>query len=251
MFRLYNNDCANMQLENIKLIYLDPPFGSKREDKFYGATENFEEYLDYMRVRLEKLKTFMHPDGANIIVHIDQKASHYIKVMMDGVFGRENFLNHIVWCYTGPSVVKAYLPRKHDDLLWYGVGDYTFNQETISYQAKLKVGGNTSWNPDKKGTEEEYLAKGKKLEDWWVDIPSLCRNEKEKRETKYPTQKPLKLMSRIIKMFSNEGDTVYDPFMGSGSFLHAAIELNRQALGSDISDKAITLATERLSKIAK
>jgi adenine specific DNA methylase Mod len=178
MYTLYNNDCINLQLKNIKLIYLDPPFGSKKEDKFYGITETFEEYLSYMEARLQKLASFMDPKGSNILLHVDQKAVHYLKVIMDKIWGRANFRNHIVWCYTGPSVVKSYLPRKHDDILWYSTGEkYPFNQEMTEYQGKLKVGGNTSWNPDKKGSENEYLARGKKLEDWWIDIPSLCSNE--------------------------------------------------------------------------
>lgn len=248
MYKLYHNDSLDLQLKNIDLIYLDPPYADKKTDIYFGVGDTFEEYLNFIKLRLEKLSSFMKNDGSNIIIHIDWKAAAYIKVIADGIFGRENFRNSIAWCYSSPSVAKAHLPRKHDDLLWYGIGKYHFNQERIKYQGKLKVGGNTSWDSTKKGKESEYIAKGKLLEDWWLGPPSLCRNEKEKL---YPTQKPIALMTRIVNMFSNPGDLVYDPFMGSGSFLAAAMELKRESIGSDISDKAIALATERLSKLIK
>lgn len=231
-------------ISNVCLVYMDPPYGSKAEDRYYGVGETFKEYLEYIEERLFAIKVALHPEGSNLLVHIDQKASHYIKVMSDSIFGRENFQNEIVWCYTSPSVAKTHLPRKHDTLLWYGMGKYAFNQPYTPYADNFKIGGKTSWNPDV--DKDTYVNKGKKLEDYWTDIPSLCRNEKEKLG--YVTQKPEKLMKRIIESWSNEGDMVMDPYCGSGSFLSAAAQLKRDCIGLDINPDAIEITSKRLSK---
>jgi DNA modification methylase len=242
MIKLINRDCLDMtNIENVSLVYMDPPYSDKTEDKYYGVGDTFEEYLDYMKARLVSIKNVLHTNS-NVLVHVDQKSSHYLKVICDTIFGRSNFQNEIVWCYASPSVAKSHLPRKHDTILWYGIGEYAFNQPHVPYVGKLKVGGKTSWNPDAK--EEAYTDKGKKLEDWWTDIAALCRNESEKLG--YSTQKPIKLMNRIVETFSNPGDIVMDPFCGSGSLLEAAFRLDRSAIGLDISTAAIELASKRL-----
>lgn len=244
-YTLYHRDCLDMtSVANVRLVYLDPPYSCEGEDQFYPVGETFEEYLDYMEARLKSIKTVLHPEGANVVLHLDQKASHYLKVRGDQIFGRDNFRNEIAWCYSSPSVAKRWLPKKHDTLLWWGIGEYPFNQIRVPYTGKLKVGGKTAWAPDK--DTEEYLKKGKLLEDWWQDIPSLCRNEPEKQG--YKTQKPLALMKRVVEAFSNEGDMVCDPFMGSGSLLEAALELKREAIGMDISAEAVELVQKRLGQ---
>lgn len=244
-FEIFHLDSKDLTLTDpVKLIYLDPPYGSKQEDEYYGIGQTLEDYLDYMKERLQKLKTLMDPKGSNILIHVDWKAVHYLKVLCDSVFGRNNFQNEIIWCFSNPSVSKKHLPRKHQNILWYGLGNYPCNLPRTEYTAPLKVGGNTSWSK-KSLDDKSYLAKGKLLEDWWSDIPYLCRNEKEK--TGYATQKPVKLMERIINTFSNLGDRILDPFMGSGSFLEMGIKLNRYAIGCDISDKAIEIARKRLT----
>jgi DNA modification methylase len=249
-YSLYHQDCLEMTgITNVRLVYLDPPYSCRgtSEDIYYGVGETFEEYLDYMTARLRSIKTVLHPAGANVVLHLDQKASHYLKVRGDAIFGRDNFRNEIAWCYSSPSVAKRWLPKKHDSLLWWGVGDYPFNQVRVPYVGKLKVGGKTAWSPDK--DTDEYLERGKLLEDWWSDIPSLCRNEGERKQTgKYPTQKPLALMKRVVEAFSNENDLVMDCFMGSGSLLEAALNLKRNAVGMDINPEAIELVKKRLEK---
>jgi DNA modification methylase len=249
MHKLFHSDCISLNLKDLDLIYLDPPFSSVKEDKYFGYGENLDQYISYITARITKLETFANPAGFNILIHLDWRTVHYIKVEADKIFGRDNFRNEIVHCYSSPVNVTRHLPRKHDTILWYGIGDYHFNLPRIPHQGKLKVGGATSWNP-KAADEKEYLKRGKPLEDWWM-IPSLCRNEKERRDTKYPTQKPIALLKRIVETFSNPGDNVYDPFSGSGTTLAAAIELNRNAFGSDISEKAIKIASTRLEAIVK
>lgn len=249
MYKIINSDCINVELQDIDLIYLDPPFNGTKDgtnsDSWFGIEGNFENYLTYMEERIQHFHNWLAPTG-NFIIHADYKAIHYLKIICDRIFNRENFRNEIVWCYSNPSSVKSHLPRKHDNLLWYSKSNqYTFNQEYTAYQGKLNVGGKSGWK--EKQNVSEYLEGGKKLEDWWIDMPALCRNEKER--VGWKTQKPLKLMERIIKMFSREEETVCDPFCGSGSLLHAAILNRRNAIGVDISEEAIKIVTERLNSL--
>lgn len=242
----YNADCKDFyDDEKFSLIYLDPPYSCKVEDKYYGVGDTFHEYLMFMYERLVHLKTLLLPDS-NIIVHLDHKAVHNVRIMMDNIFDRENFKNEIIWCFSNPSVVKSHLPRKHQTLLWYGFGEYPFNPERIPYKMKMNVGGPTAWSKEKIPWEK-YEAKGKLLEDWWTDIPALCRNEGEK--TGYATQKPLALMRRVADLWSNPGQRVLDPFSGSGSFVVAAAGLNRNAVGVDVNQEAIQIAEKRLETI--
>lgn len=239
---IYNQDCIDLEFENkVDLVYMDPPYSSKIEDVYYGVGDNFEEFLQYMKYRLFHIYHLMK-DNSNILVHMDYKAIHYIKVIMDQIFGRNNFQNEIIWGFSSPSVASRYLPRKHQTILWYGMGNYTFNKIRIPYTSKLSVGGKASW-AKKDVDASKYVEKGKSLEDWWIDIPYLCRNESEK--VGYDTQKPLALAKRILEIFSNEGDTVLDPFMGSGTFPYQADKMNRNAIGCDISNKAIEIAKGR------
>lgn len=243
-YELHNTDCLNLSTTPVDLVYLDPPYSCKSEDSYYGVEQNIEDFVSYMRNRLQLLSTLMKPD-ANILVHMDYKAVHYIKVEMDKIFGRDNFRNEIIWCYSNPSQNTRYLPRKHNTILWYGMGKYTFNSPRIPYTSSLKVGGKTGWKQSTDTTS--YLEKGKLLEDWWTDIPALCRNEPEK--TGYATQKPNKLMQRIVEVYSNEGDRVLDPFCGSGSTLEACARLGRFPVGCDINPAAIELSRSRLDCI--
>lgn len=241
--QLIRRDCIDMSdISNVRLVYMDPPYSCRAEDKYYGVGDTFEEYLNYIKVRLESINKILCPFGANVLIHLDFKAVHYVKVIADKIFGRDNFQNEIAWCYASPSVAKTHLPRKHDTILWYGIGAYPFNQPHVPYVGKLKVGGKGAWNPD--ANEADYVEKGKKLEDWWTDIPALCRNETEK--VGYATQKPLKLMERCIETWSNKGDLVMDPYCGSGSFIHAAYELEREAIGMDMSHDALVIAEKRV-----
>lgn len=242
-YAIHLGDCLDYQgSDRFSLIYLDPPYSDSREDKYYGVGDTFHDYLAYMYDRLVHLKTLMLPDS-NIVIHVDYKAVANLRVMMDNLFGRENFKNEIIWCFSSPSVAQNHLPRKHNNLLWYGLGNYPFNPERIPYDPKINVGGKTSW-AKKKVSIDEYKQQGKLLEDWWSDIPALCRNETEK--TGWATQKPMKLMQRIVNIWSNEGQWVLDPFMGSGSFVDAASGMGRYAVGVDRDQKAVEIAEKRL-----
>ncbi len=244
-YDIRNIDCLNIEDDSFSLIYLDPPYSYKGEDSYYGVGDDFHEYLSFMYDRLSRLEEVLDENG-NIVVHVDYKAVHNIRVMMDSIFGRENFRNEIIWCYSNPSTVESHLPRKHDNLLWYGRGEYVFNPERIPHKTKMSVGGDAAWSKEKIPWEH-YRDKGKLLEDWWTDIPALCRNEKEK--TGYATQKPLALMKRVVSLWSNRGQRVLDPFCGSGSFLEAASRLGRVSVGCDVNQDAVEIAERRLDDI--
>lgn len=241
-YELQVTDCKDLVTEPVSLVYLDPPYSCESEDVYYGVGETFDGFLTYMKDRLLNIKKLMAKDS-NILVHMDGKAIHYIKVIMDELFGRDNFRNEIIWCFSNPANAKRWLPRKHNTILWYGMGNYVFNQPRIPYKTKMHVGGDSAWSKEKIPWEH-YEKKGKMLEDWWIDIPALCRNEPEK--TGYDTQKPLKLMQRVIEVWSNPQERVLDPFCGSGSFLEAGAILNRAVVGSDKNSKAIEIAKTRL-----
>jgi len=243
-FEFHNKDALDLSIDPVDLVYLDPPYSSESEDEYYGVGKDLKEFVEYMSERMKNLKKLMKPDS-NILVHMDYKAIHYIKVMMDEVFGRDNFRNEIIWCFSNPASAKRWLPRKHNSILWYGMGNYVFNQPRIPYKTKMNVGGAAAWSKEKIPWEQ-YEAKGKLLEDWWTDIPALCRNEPEK--TGYATQKPNKLMQRVVEIWSNPGDRVLDPFCGSGSLVEAAFSLGRHGIGSDKNPKAIEIAMKRLKE---
>lgn len=239
-YSVWVQDCLTLpkpQVEGARLLYLDPPYGPQGEDTYFGVGKDADAYLAYVVDRVQVLSSYMV--DYNVVVHVDPKYSHYLKVALDGVLGRENFKNEIVWCYSGPSVAKTHMPRKHDVLLWYGMGSYVYNPIYVPYVAGLRVGGGSAWSKEAKD-EAAYIARGKHLEDWWSDIPALVRNEKEKRG--YPTQKPQKLLDRTVTAFSNEGDLVVDPMMGSGTTLMSCMAHRRKFVGCDLNPEAVQMA---------
>lgn len=183
-----------------------------------------------MRNRLSMAKQLLAEDGS-IFVHLDFNESHYAKVLMDEIFGEENFKNNIVWCYTGPAGANNFLPRKHDDILYYGKSSTSkLNMPYVQHKSGVhntgQVFGNTESNDSFK---EETEARGKKLEDWWIDIYSTDRYRSE--AIGFTGQKPEKLMRRIIDMASEPGDIVLDYHLGSGTTAAVAHKMGRQYIG--------------------
>ena len=210
-------------------------------------------YLTMMTVRLIELHRVLKNTGS-IYLHCDPTASHYLKIVLDVVFGKQNFRNEIVWAYTGPSGAKKDFPRKHDIIFRYTkTDDYFFNPDAVKIpysEAFLKRRAYSEGEAGifkKKGEhkEEEFL-EGKIPPDWWDDIPSGGQVSSKER-LGYPTQKPEKLLERIIKASSNEGDLVLDPFCGCGTTVSVAERLNRQWVGIDITMLAINLIKKRLN----
>lgn len=240
---IIESDCLDVKQERLpdyRLVYVDPPYGPTGMDEYYGTCLDRPAYLSWLEKRLRHL-TFRHFDYS-IIVHVDPKMSHYVKVMMDSVFGYSNFVNEIVWFYCGPSNAARSLPRKHDVLLWYGMGEYKCNMQYIPYHS-LGTAAGSSWGGLSAEHRDELLRRGKKVEDVWIDIPALVRNEGEK--TGYPTQKPLALLDRVISLTTDPGDYVLDPMAGSGTTGLAASRLGRSYCLIDSSPEAVRIMKER------
>ena len=276
-----------MNSESVDLIYLDPPFNSKhdyaapigsqaagaafkdtwtlddvkiewideleaREPHLFhvilaAMTPSDKSYLVYMAMRLLEMRRILKPT-ASIYLHCDPTMSHYLKLLMDAVFGRGRFRNEIVWCYRGGGVPRNAFARKHDIILSYAMSNAsTFNRQYVPYseasQKLVKSRGGVSID----GIRRD-LARGAAMPDWWVDLNSLQTWSPER--TGYPTQKPLGLLDRIIRAGSNPGDLVFDPFCGCATTMVAAHSLgDRQWVGIDISPKAVDLVVERITNL--
>ena len=210
-------------------------------------------YLTAMAVRLFEMKRILKPTGS-IYLHCDPTASHYLKLVMDSLFGKKNFRNELVWGYpASPSAAKKDFPRKHDIILRYTKSDtFIFNDNSVrvayseSSMERIKYAANASTVMS--GTEIELNKNGKIPPSIWTDIQQSYRYRKE--HTGYPTQKPLKLLERIIQASSDEGDVVLDPFCGCATACVAAEKLQRQWIGIDISPSAEVITKIRLQDMA-
>ena len=204
-------------------------------------------YTSYMAQRLFEMHRVMKDTGS-IYLHCDPTASHYLKLVMDAVFGEKNFRNEIIWCYTGPSNTKRWFPRKHDILLYYGkTKDTVFNSDAVRVPYKMiGIGkGDTIFKDgDNKERISELLKKGKIPESWWADDHLTNISAWKRERLGYPTQKPLALYDRIIKASSNPGDLVLDPFAGCGTTIEAALTNNRRVIGIDILPFALRLINQ-------
>lgn len=211
-------------------------------------------YLIYMAVRLVEMKRVLKETGS-IFLHCDPTASHYLKLLLDTVFGHRNFRNEVVWCYTGNSTPKTRFQSKHDVVLFYAkkVEEIVFKPILAPYsEATLKRynhvdadGRRYKMSTLRKGLEKVYAKEGKPIEDWWSDIPVV---RKKSERLGYPTQKPLPLLERMIEASSNSGDIVLDPFCGCATTCVAAEKLDRQWIGIDVSEKAYDLVKDRLNR---
>ena len=257
--------------KSVDLIYLDPPFFSQRdyeviwgdegeirsfEDRFAGGINH---YISWLKIRVRQMHRILKPTGS-IFLHCDRRANAEIKVdILNKIFSRNNFINCITWCYTGPANVKNMLPQKYDTIFWYSKTNiYTFNKNSIRIPynpetvARTERGAsNTGIMANVKGDVAERHKNrldesGKVPEDWWADIPRLQGNSNER--IGYPTQKPEALLERIIKMASNEGDIILDPFLGGGTTITVADRLKRKWIGIDQSVMAIKVTDLRLKK---
>jgi adenine-specific DNA-methyltransferase len=185
-------------------------------------------------------------DTASIYFHIDWHIGHYVKILMDEVFGESNFSNEIIWCYTGPTSVKDAFGRKHDNIYLYSNSEEKiFNQQYVKHKSGLH---NTGQVFGSKGDGDESVKQreelGKKLEDWWIDIYAGDRYRSEMVD--YSTQKPEALLQRMIKASSNEGMVVADFFGGSGVTAKVSNDLGRKFIHVDIGLNSIQTVRDRL-----
>ena len=204
-------------------------------------------YLMYMAERL----VFMHKvlkDTGSIYLHCDPTASHYLKIVMDSVFGKKNFRNEVVWAYRTGGASKKQFARKHDIILFYG-------KSSSTYYAILKEKAYTKSKNRKEGIVNYGRGEAKFFRDEkgiynWVHMRDLWEisylNSQAEERLGYPTQKPLELLDRIVRASSKEGDVVLDPFCGCGTSMSAAEKLGRKWIGIDISHFSINLVEKRL-----
>ncbi|MBY8980781.1 MAG: site-specific DNA-methyltransferase [Candidatus Lokiarchaeota archaeon] len=260
----------------INLIYIDPPYatGSNFESKtFIGENNSFEskkaysdiwiggidEYIDFLYDRLVLMKNLLSENGS-IYVHLDWHVSHYIKVILDEIFGKENFRNEIVWAYPAASAkTRRFFIRSFDSILFYTKSnEYTFNDDPgiyMEYSDRVKF----ALKEDDKGTfyyrggshngkklsQKVYVTnKGIFPRDVWTDIPYIRANTLEYQA--FSTQKPERLLKRIILASTNKDDIVADFFCGTGTSLAVAEKLGRKWIGSDIAKQAVNISRKRI-----
>jgi DNA modification methylase len=251
----------------VNLIYIDPPFDSKADYRTditlpganlmqkpttleqFAYADTWEEgtisYLKMIYPRLVLMKELLAENGS-IYVHIDWHVEAYVKVMMDDIFGKENFINEIIWCYSGPTATTSSFSRKHDDILFYSKNASlkTFNMQYLKHKSGIHNTGQVFGSVD--GNIErvnELLDQGKKCEDWWTDIYTGDRYRSEM--VGYATQKPEALLERIIKASSNPGDLVCDFFGGSGTTAAVAEKLGRRWITCDVGKPAALVMRKR------
>jgi len=251
--------------ESIDLIYIDPPFNTgisqtRRtlevsrdqngdrtgfQGKRYSSNEidrksysdSFEDYLGFLEPRLVEAHRVLK-DSGSLYFHIDYRESHYCKILLDSIFGRESFLNEIIWAYDYGARSKSRWPAKHDNIFWYAKNpaNYAFDYESldrIPYMAPGLVG-------------PEKAERGKTPTDvWWHTIVPTNGSEK----TGYPSQKPLGIIRRIVKASSGPGDTVLDFFAGSGTCGVASAELGRKFILVDSNPTAIDVIAKRFAAL--
>lgn len=247
--------------ESVDLIYIDPPFNTGRTQErtqiktiasaegdrvgyqgrryktiklgTLGYADIFDDYIGFLEPRLVEAYRILSANGS-ILFHIDYREAHYCKLLLDYIFGRDSFMNEIIWSYDYGARSKKRWSAKHDSIFWYvkNPKNYIYHYDAIDripYLAPSLVG-------------KEKAARGKTPTDvWWQTIVSP--NSKEK--TGYATQKPLKIMRRIINVHSNEDSVVMDFFAGSGSFGKAALELGRDCYLIDKNPAAIEVMKKR------
>jgi site-specific DNA-methyltransferase (adenine-specific) len=254
----------SMADESFQLIYIDPPFNTGRaqvrtnrsstasetgnlgfQGKRYEQVvksvlsydDDFADYWAFLEPRLIEAYRLLHKTGT-IYLHLDYREAHYAKVLMDALFGRECFLNEIIWAYDYGGKSKSRWPAKHDTILVYvkNPNIYYFDSATVDREPYMAPGLVTP----------EKVARGKLPTDvWWHTIVSPTGKEK----TGYPTQKPLGILRRIISASSKPGDSVLDFFAGSGTTAHAAFELERKFVVVDQNPESIEIITRRLNAL--
>lgn len=258
----------------INLVYIDPPFDSKVsygkeiklkgkkaknsqnsfEEKQYTDIWNNDEYLQFMYERLVLIKELMHSNGS-IFLHCDWHKVHHLRMILDEVFGPDNFINEIIWCYHGPgSPGMRQYNRKHDNILWYCKSKpWTFNDNEVRVPHNEKTLDNF-----KKGLEgsgfiaDNYdIPDGKIPEDYWTFAIAGRFPKDGIKRVGYPTEKPVGLIERIIKTASKPNDIIFDCFMGSGVTQSVSLSLGRKFLGADINLGAIETTIKRLNLVSK
>ncbi len=273
--KVFQGDCLDILPSfgdaAVDLIYLDPPFFTQRKHtlatrdrstvfSFNDRWNSRDEYAAFLYERLVEMHKVLKPTGS-IFLHCDKTASHVARILLDQVFGEGNFQSEIIWTYKRWSNSGRKLLPAHQTILFYAKSEsYKFNKILTNYSPTTNVDQILQKRSRDKANKSVYKRdengdivysgekKGVPLSDVW-EIPFL--NPKARERTGYPTQKPILLLEQIIRLCTDEGDVVLDPFCGSGTTLIAAALMNRSAIGIDISDKAVKLTRQRLAAPVK
>ena len=266
----------------LKLIYIDPPFDvgadfsmnveigdesftkkpSVIEEVAYRDTwgKGADSFITMIYERLKLMYGLLVDDGS-IYVHCDWRLNGSMRLVLDEIFGKENFRNEIVWCYTSASNPGKDFPKKHDNIYRYSKTDmpiFNVDDVRVEYDEKTKAnykkglkGSGTFYDGKIKNIEGAILKEGKVPEDWWEMAITARYPVDGLKRTGYPTEKPFPLIERIIKASSNKGDLVADFFCGSGTTLAVAEKLERKWIGSDLGRFAVHTSRKRLIQVQR
>jgi len=237
-------------------IYIDPPFGTGTVRRGRGHTyadraDDPEAFVQWLLPLLEHSRRVLAPHGS-LFVHLDYRAVHYVKVALDRLFGRSRFVNEIVWCYAVGGKSRRGFGRKHDTILWYArTDDWAFYPSAVKVPRRggshMRLVGGVQEKTDKKtGRVYRYpVSLGKVPEDWWTDVETLNHSDHER--TGWPSQKPERLVERIISAVTAPGDRIADWFVGSGTTAAVAQRLGRRFVAVDREPEAIAVTARRLA----
>jgi DNA modification methylase len=251
--------------QSLDLVYIDPPFGTGtvregRGSRYIDRPDDPEAFTEWLAPVLEESHRLLRPTGS-LFVHLDYRSVHYVKVFLDGLFGRARFVNELIWCYSVGGKSRRSFGKKHDTILWYARGSkYAFYPEPVHVPRKpsshMRVvidehGREVQEKTDRKtGKVYRYpVHRGKIPEDWWTDIETLNRSDRER--TGWPTQKPERLLRRIVLATTTEGDRVADWFSGSGTTAAVAQAHGRGFIAVDRAREAVEGAARRLEALGR
>ncbi len=246
---------ATLPDASLDAIYIDPPFGTGltqrgRTAAYADRADDPDAFVRWFHPVLEHARRTLAPTGS-LFVHLDYRAVHYVKVALDRLFGRDLFVNELVWCYAVGGKSRRGFGRKHDTILWYARShDWAFYPDAVRVARRggshMRLVGGVQEKTDRRtGRVYRYpVHAGKVPEDWWTDIETLNHSDRER--TGYPSQKPERLVERILCAVTRPSDHVADWFVGSGTTAAVAQRLGRRFTVSDRELAAVETTIRRL-----
>jgi site-specific DNA-methyltransferase (adenine-specific) len=229
-------ELRNLPSKSVDIAYIDPPYATQRDmGDFPDKWSSIGAFIDFMEPRIHELHRVLKPTGT-LYVHIDEHADAYLRVATDKIFEPKNFVNEIIWAYSGGGAPKSRFASKHDTILMYARDNSQRKFNTVFAPYKVPGGKHSGGKP--------YRDEGKIMDDWWADIPPVSTASRER--IGYATQKPERLLERIITASSDPGDVVLDAFAGSGTTCAVAKNLGRKSICIDVNPRACKIMKSRL-----